>query len=395
MSKTVVILGAGFAGVPLAHYLMSRVAPSDPELRVVLVSPNDHFYWVVASPRFVIPGQLDESKYMFPIDKSFSKYPASQFEFVAGSAARLVPESNSVVVALNSGSGSGSGDGAERTIPYHTLVVATGSNSLEGMPWKGTGTTAQTRASVRQLQEAIAAADSIVVAGAGATGVEFTGELGSEYGKTGKKSITIISADTLPLGSNILTSVREAARNELTKLKVEVVGGATVTSVSVGDGGKKVIELTKKDGSKTTLKADLFVPTYGAAINTQFAPEDMWGLDGRLEQNTSLRSPKYKNIFIVGDAGNLQSRQLSYADAQVRHLAKHFSKYLKTGEIEPYQPDEKTVLAVTVGRDRGTGQSGSMKIFSLLIWWFKGRSLGTQYAPDVAAGLRSITAKWE
>lgn len=48
MSKTVVILGAGLAGLPLAHHILKNKADKY-DLKVVLVSPSDEFYWNLAS----------------------------------------------------------------------------------------------------------------------------------------------------------------------------------------------------------------------------------------------------------------------------------------------------------------------------------------------------------
>lgn len=45
MVKTVVVLGAGWAGLPLAHKLLKYTVPKvRDKLKVVLVSPNTHFF---------------------------------------------------------------------------------------------------------------------------------------------------------------------------------------------------------------------------------------------------------------------------------------------------------------------------------------------------------------
>ncbi|KAI1462305.1 FAD/NAD(P)-binding domain-containing protein [Annulohypoxylon moriforme] len=386
MTKTIVILGAGLTGLPLAHYLLSRIAPQHPDLRIVLVSPHTHFYWCLASVRFVLPTTehaIPEDRYLFPIADEFTQYPnsASQFEFVAGAAKNLQPDSNSVTVALN--------DGKEREIAYHTLVVATGTSYAEGMPWKALGTAEETRAAIAKLQAQIDAASSIVVAGAGATGVEFAGELGAAYGKSGRKKITLLSTDPLPLESRLKESVRVGTKKELEKLGVEYIGNARVTSGAVPNskGGKEVTMEVNSDGEKSapttkTLAADLVIPTYGAKPNTSFVPPSLISTSspGRLLQDTSLRSPSYPNIFVLGDAGALDPPQAVYADRQVRHLMTQFNSYLTSGTIQPYAVDPKVVYGVTFGPDRGIGQMGCFQIPSLVIWWVKGRYLGTDRA---------------
>ncbi|KAI1375133.1 FAD/NAD(P)-binding domain-containing protein [Hypoxylon crocopeplum] len=410
MTKTVVILGAGLAGLPIAHYLIKSTAAQVPDLRVVLVSPNTHFYWALASVRFVLPEDkhaIREAKYLFPIADQFAKYPhRDRFQFVAGAATALHPERNSVTVTLND-----DGKGEEVVIEYHTLIVATGTSYRDGMPWKAVGTTEQTRASIAQLRAQIDAAQSIVVAGAGATGTEFAGELGAAYAKRGAKKITLLTTDALPLEPHLKESVRATAKKELEKLNVEFIGGARVVSVSPKSQqqqGKKAIEielLNSNDGkkatttTKNTIAADLFIPTYGVTYNTSFAPLSMISATspGRLLQDTDLRAPGHANIFVIGDAGSLQPPQAIYADAQARHLMGQFSSYFASGSVSHYAPssrdaktgEEKVQYGVTIGPDRGTGQMGGLQLPSLVIWWFKGRHIGTNYAAEYAAGIRS------
>ncbi|GAW17329.1 hypothetical protein ANO14919_067850 [Xylariales sp. No.14919] len=385
MPRTVVVLGAGFAGLPIAHYLLRRTSVQHQDLRVILVTPHDTFYWKIASVRFALPDQMAEDKYMFPLAEQFAGYAAGKFELVIGAAEALDPARNTVSVRVGGG---GSG-GELRSIEYHTLVVATGSRYRDGMPWKEVGTTAQTRAALAELHAGIRAARSIVVAGAGVTGVEFAGELGSAYGKAGRKTVTLVGADALPLEKRMKDSVRETARRELEKLGVNYIGGAKITTAAA-DGVKdaKTITLTRADGTTETLAADLVVPTFGVVPNTEFAPEEMRdAASGCLKQGTDLRAPGYKNVFILGDAGNLQPAQAANTDTQTRHLMTQLGAYFSGEPIKPYTFDPDQVqLALTIGRDRGTGQVGSWKLWSFLVWFLKGRHLGTDGADAFAKG---------
>ncbi len=44
------------------------------------------------------------------------------------------------------------------------------------------------------------------------------------------------------------------------------------------------------------------------------------------------------------------------------------------------------VFFVATGRGRGAGRVGSVKVPSLMVWFGKGRTLGTQYLPDYVSG---------
>lgn len=42
MEKTIVILGANFTGIPVAHYLLKHTSQKVGALKVIVVSPNTH-----------------------------------------------------------------------------------------------------------------------------------------------------------------------------------------------------------------------------------------------------------------------------------------------------------------------------------------------------------------
>jgi NADH dehydrogenase FAD-containing subunit len=113
MAKAVVILGAGYAGVPIAHYLLKHTAAKAKGLKVILVAPNTHMYWNVASIRAILPNMMGDDKLFLPIAPAFAKYPSDQYELVRGVAERLDPSANVVEVRGN--------DGSARTIQYDEL----------------------------------------------------------------------------------------------------------------------------------------------------------------------------------------------------------------------------------------------------------------------------------
>lgn len=275
-------------------------------------------------------------------------------------------------------------------------VVATGTSFKADMPFKGLATTEETKAVLHDWAKRIAAAKSIVVAGAGATGIEIAGELGQEYGVTGKKQITLISAEELPFDSEFRREVREAAKWELERLKVRVIPNAKVTSPPTSTTLTLASTSTStKTANPATLKADLLIPSYGITPNTNFLPASMLDARGYVKQTTRLRAEGHANIFVVGDVGNLQRPQGVHGDAQVVHLARALleKRLLGEAEGEDYKPTEKIMLATSIGRNRGTGQLGNWRMWSWLVWMLKGRHLGTNVAEDFVRGNRTMTAK--
>lgn len=69
-------------------------------MEVTLVSPNTHFYWNIAIPRAIIPGQVADEKLFLPIGAGFKQYPAGKFEFIVAYAKGVDFEAKTVVCRL-------------------------------------------------------------------------------------------------------------------------------------------------------------------------------------------------------------------------------------------------------------------------------------------------------
>ncbi|PNP55129.1 hypothetical protein THARTR1_04818 [Trichoderma harzianum] len=386
MTKTIVVLGVGVAAAPLIRQTMRNVVLKENDYNMIVVAPNTHFHWPIAMPRVIVPGQLADDKAMIDLRPFFKEYPADKFEFVQGVASALDPASNTVNVLLSSG--------ASRTINYHTLVVATGTSSKDNMPWKAMGDTEHTKSRLREVQEQIKNAKSIVVVGGGQTGAETAGELGFEYSKEGRKEVYFIYNDSLPLAPPVMDSVRKQTKTELEKLKVKLVPNTKVTAVD-SSGTDTVLTLTSSDGKTKTLTTQAYIPTTGGTPNSSFVPADLLDSEGYINQTASLQAKGYDNIFVIGDIGNLEGSKAGVADAQTVHLIKALPIYLKGGAMPVYTPTTKVMVGITLGRSRGTGQMGSFKVFSFLIHYAKGRFLGTDYAHLIAAGKKTLMTTYE
>ncbi|KAL6798770.1 hypothetical protein J3E68DRAFT_400784 [Trichoderma sp. SZMC 28012] len=386
MTKTIVVLGVGIAAAPFIRQTMRNVVLKEKDYNMIVVAPNTHFHWPIAMPRVVVPGQLADDKAMIDLRPFFKEYPADKFEFVQGVASAMDPASNTVDVLLSSG--------ASRTINYHTLVVATGTSSKDNMPWKSMGDTEHTKSRLREVQEQIKNAKSIVIAGGGQTGAETAGELGFEYSKEGRKEVYFIYNDSLPLAPPVMDSVRKQTKTELEKLKVKLVPSTKVTNVEYS-GNDTILTLTSSDGKTRTLTTQAYLPTTGGTPNSSFVPASLLDSEGYINQTASLQAKGYDNIFVIGDIGNLEGSKAGVADAQTVHLIKALPIYLKGGAMPVYTPSTKVMVGITLGRSRGTGQMGSFKVFSFLIHYAKGRFLGTDYAHLIAAGKKTLMTTYE
>ncbi|KAK4127718.1 FAD/NAD(P)-binding domain-containing protein [Parathielavia appendiculata] len=391
MVRTIVILGASYTGVPIAHYLLKHTIAKVESLKVIIVAPNTHMYWNVAAVRGILPGLMDDNKLFLPLAPAFAKYPSDRYELVRGVAERVDPASNIVEVRGN--------DGSSRTIRYDELVIATGSSFKSEMPFKNLGSTEKTKEALHSWAQRIKSAKSIVVAGAGPTGVEVAGELGQAYGVTGKKQITLICDQDLPFSSKFRREVRETAKKELERLKVKVITGAKVTFSPTPSPSSKTVTISNTSTSeKTTLQVDLVIPTFGIVPNTSYLPPSMLDTRGFVKQTRFLRAEGHADIFVVGDARNLEESQGVHADAQLVHVVKLIEARLlgqggAAGGVAEYKPADKVVFAATLGPNKGTGQMGNWKIWSWLVTMLKGKHLGTNYAGAFVRGERTAGVK--
>lgn len=400
-THTIVILGAGLAGVPLAHHLLKHT-PALVGLRVVLISPNDEMMWVYATVRAILPDKFGHDKIFLPFEPAFAKYSPSKFSHILGTAQSLDPDANRVVVL----SKKSEKELQQRTIEYDTLVVSTGSSFKEGMPFKNLTDTSTTKKEIDSLRDKIAAARSIVVAGAGQTGVEVAGELGQEYGLAGTKDITLIADDALPLRPEAREDVRRTLASELAQLGVKIVSNTRVVGAVTTTAGQQSLTLrpsgeknnngppTETMTTTTTLVTDLYIPTFGVCPNTSFVPAAMLDTDGRVKvDRTTMQAVGHANIFALGDAANAETANGKHADAQVRFLAPALQEVLAGRAMPSYKADDRFVFAVTIGPYRGTGQIGGWRLWGWVVRATIAKHLGTDYAADIAAGKRTMTER--
>ncbi|KAF4468015.1 Apoptosis-inducing factor 2 [Fusarium albosuccineum] len=373
MAKTVVILGAGWAGLPMAHKLLKHTLPKVSGLKVILVSPNSHFFWNIAATRGIIPDAIPDEQLFLPIKPGFDQYPSESFEFVLGTADRVDTASNSVRVT--------SKDGVQRQISYDQLVIATGSRIASNLPLKPIGSHEDNLAALKQLQSRVGDAKSIVVAGAGATGVEVAGELAARYGRS--KEITLVISGSQPL-EGALDSVRASVNKDLKSLGVNLIYQARVAEVKENAGTRKT-DVTLSNGR--TLTADLYLPLHGVKVNTSFLPTEFLDSSGSIKLDEKMRVTGTENIWGIGDVGNIDPKQLTITDNQIIHLAAALDATLTEQKtIKSYEPANKTMIFVSLGKKHATGQIGNWKLFSFLVSYVKGRKLMIDTAEGYVGG---------
>ncbi|TGO58011.1 hypothetical protein BOTNAR_0189g00130 [Botryotinia narcissicola] len=333
MSKTVLILGASYVGLTIAHKLFKTTLSAVPELKIVLVSPTTHLYWNMASVR--------------------------------GTATSMDPVAKTVTIRTTAG--------PDSVQSYDSLVIATGSHTIGEVPWKGAPSGyEQTKELLHKFREKVANAKTIVVGGAGPTGVETVGELGFEFGNT-KDIILITSSDEILKGA-VTSPIASGAQKELEKMNVNVRLRTRINSTKVLPTSQT--ELSLSNGEK--LICDLYLPTLGTIPNSEYIPKDL--LDGQnfVKVDQHLRVHGAEDVWAAGDIIDAQPSQFVYSDKQAHALAKNLDLVLRSKNPVVYKTDGAPMIAVALGRSKATGRSGNFKLPSLIVWFVKGRTLGTQ-----------------
>ncbi|TQS33700.1 hypothetical protein Golomagni_05944, partial [Golovinomyces magnicellulatus] len=229
--KTIVILGAGWTGLPLAHKLLKYTLPKTP-IQVILVSPNSHFFWNVAATRGIIAGEIPDDKLFLPIEPAFQQYPTQSFRFILGKATEINDANNCASIEKN--------DGSHEEVRFDHLVIATGSRVAGDIPLKPIGDHVSTLNAWHRLQKSIDEAKSIVIAGAGATAVEIAGELAVKHPN---KTITLVcsSDNLLSHQQGVIPSVQTATRQSLESLGVQIKWGKRVTETRDKESETEVV----------------------------------------------------------------------------------------------------------------------------------------------------------
>ncbi|KAF4634453.1 hypothetical protein G7Y89_g3649 [Cudoniella acicularis] len=363
---TIVVLGASFAGLGVAHSLLK----THKDIKVVMIAPTAELYWNLASVRAIIPGQLSDDKLFKDVATGFKQYGPESFEFTLGTAIAIEPDEKRVNINTANGN---------HMLDYDHLVIATGSRASGDFPWKSSlEGSSQTKQLLHDFQGKVNAAKSIVIAGAGPTGVETSAEIAFEYKD---KEITLINAGKTVL-VGLPPSVIKFAENTLKSMNIKLVLDTKIVSDTVLENGS--IELTLSNGEK--LVTDLYLPTIGVTPNTEYVPKAFLNERGDVVVDEFLQVRGTTNIWAAGDVVDCQPSQMTYATNQAKALAKNLDRVLKGQKPVVYKTDGSPMLAVTLGRSKGTGRFGNMKLPSFVINMVKGKTLFTEKLPKYVDG---------
>ncbi|KAK7418526.1 hypothetical protein QQX98_003870 [Neonectria punicea] len=369
MGKTIVVLGGSLGGLAVTHRLLKYTQPHEEDLKVILVSKNSHFYWNIASVRAIVPNLIKDDQIIAAIQPGLAQYPRGSVEFIVGTATAV--DATSRTVQVDTGA-----DGL-CVLTYDHLVLATGANSSDSnLPWKACGSHDELLTNLHRTAKQVGAARHIVIAGAGATGVEVAGEIRFAFPKT---TVVLISADASLLGGD---SIAGSVERELRRLGVEFRKGVRAEEATPLPDGKTRVVLS--DGEELT--TDLYLPSMGQSPNTGFLPTEWLNEHRYADVDTEMRVKAAENVWAVGDVVSKPRGSIQNTDAQAAGVAENIDLVLKGQHPQYVRGPAVDAFLCSTGRSRGAGRLGPVPIPSLAVWAIKGRTLAVERTPKYVDG---------
>lgn len=389
---TVVVIGASFGGLPVAHALLKDVLPaSGKDYKLVLINPSEEFYWKIGAPRAVTrPDKLSLEQSLLNFVPTFEKY-GDKFQFIKGKVTALEP--NSKVVEVNTGD----------KISYDQVVIASGTY-FDNDIWSTSRGTEALRNEVHDLHSKLPSAQTIMIAGGGPCGVETAGELGEAYG--GKKEITLLSGSDRLLNRLQNRKPSQLSQQMLEKMGITVTHNVQVKSATK-EGDKTLVTLSNGE----TKTVDVYIGAVGDKPNSSFVPKEWLTERGQIKTDTNtlrVDVPGVTGVYCVGSVasysdGSILDTKLAYTAAveSVRLdingtskslnivIAEHDTNNATDGGARTnkvYKKIQAEMAFVPVGSQQGVGLAFGWKLPSFVIKMAKAKDYMIGNAPKLIQG---------
>ncbi|GAC94348.1 hypothetical protein PHSY_001919 [Pseudozyma hubeiensis SY62] len=380
-TRRIAVLGASYAGHRAIQVLVASL-PDD--WQVVVLERNTHANHLYAFPRMsVVRGH--EQKVFIPYTNMFKPAGAHHVQHVLlhANILQLDQDRRRVSYELIDDKGAG-----VQWLQWDYLVYALGSHLPDPINvWSSSEHVSRHDGSkkmgirwLKDAQDRIQQAKSIVIVGGGALGVQLATDIAVTYGSSKKVTLTHSRSQLLP---RFDPWMHEKAAARLIELGVELVLGSRVDLKSVS-GDKSSFRLM--DGRQ--LQGDLTLFCLGQTPNTRFLDASSLTESGMARVDRTLRLSNNDRIFVIGDAadafGAINAGHTAWDQAEV--AANNILALINypQAELQVYNPTPPAIK-VSLGIDRAIRQtqkgelievdSGSIDLNSTSMWTRRG--LGT------------------
>jgi NADH dehydrogenase FAD-containing subunit len=332
MPANVAVIGGGYGGIAVAKDL-------DDVADVVLIDPRDTFVHNVAALRGVVDPEWAERLFL-PYDGLLGRG-----RVLRDRAVRVEPGK----VALASG--------VELEADY--IVLATG--STYPFPAKlPSADAAEGRAALARGNAELAGAQSVLLVGAGAVGLELAGEITATWPD---KRVTIVDQSDDVLANRYSAEFRAEVRRQLDERGVEfVLGSPLVAEPSEPRGVRGSVVATTQDGRE--LSADIWFRCYGVTPVSDYLGETLSAartVTGHVLVTEHLRLPGQDGVFAIGDVTAIaEGKQASAAARHAEVVAANIRTLIDGGaELTPYEADAP-MLVLPLGPEGGASYVPAM-----------------------------------
>jgi NADH:ubiquinone reductase (H+-translocating) len=296
----IVVLGAGYGGLMTVTRLQKLIGGNDAE--IILVNKNEYHYettWLHEASA----GTLHHDRVRYDINKVINR---SKVQFIQGCAEEIKTDQQKIIL-----------DNGE--VEYDYLVIALGSDSetfgIKGLDQHAFAITNVNAA--RQIREHIEYQFAtynndedkkedrltIVVGGAGFTGIEFLGELTNRIPELCKEydidrsKVRIVCVEASPM-------VLPQFDRDLVDYAIAVLESRGVEfhiGTAVQEATADGVIIGKKDEEPQEIKAGTVIWSAGVRGNLIIDKSGIETMRGRVKVNLDLRIPDKQNIFVIGD----------------------------------------------------------------------------------------------
>lgn len=364
----IVVLGAGYGGLMTATRLQKQVGVNEAD--IVLVNKNDYHYettWLHEASA----GTLHHDRVRYDVREVID---TQKVEFVQATVEEIKHEENRVI--LDSGE-----------ISYDYLVISLGAES-ETFGIKGLKEYAFSIVNVnaaRQIREHIeyqfatynTEAEkkderlTIVVGGAGFTGIEFLGELSNRIPELCKEydvdfhKVKVICVEAAPM---VLPGFDPELVNYATSY-LEKKGVEFRIGTAIKEATPEGIIVAKGEDEVEEIKAGTVVWAAGVRGNSVIEKSGIEAMRGRVKVNLDLRVPGKENLFIVGDCSLIINEEINrpypptaqIAMQQGEVCARNIVALIRgKNELETFEFDNKGTVC-SLGEDEAIGTAFGKK----------------------------------
>jgi len=377
----IVIIGASFAGLGAAQGLLKNVLPQlsqggKNKYKVIQIAPNDEFFWKIGAPRVIVnPSSLPLEKALLPIAPHFKSYSPEQYEFIKAYVTSIDPSSKTVHTSTSA------------AVHYDSLIIASGT-TFSSPIWTVSEGSEALKSALSEIHQKLPNAETILVAGGGAAGVETAGELGELYGK--KKDITILSGSTSLLPRLNNKKMGAEAQQRLERMGVKVINDGVKVLEHTKENGKDVLKLSTGE----TKTVDLYIEATGDKPNSKFIPQEWLDNHNRVKtdpQTLRLDVPGVTGVYCYGSVG-------SYSDGAVIDVKFAKSAVLESikSDLQGTAPGPRTkniykkiasdMQFVPIGSQGGVGIAFGWKLPSFMVKMAKAKDFMIGQAPKTIEG---------